>query len=117
MWEFEGHRKKDFEEDDVSGEGGDVTEEGKTSTSGDVSAQGTSTQISEGGAEKENWNMSKSQIAIIDVTIDEILAMMSQTEKKLMHLKEIVKEGDEKKLNAFYLSMITATKSPLMHGE
>ena len=49
MWEFEGHRKKVFKEDDVSeegGEGGDVTEEGKTSTSGDVSAQGTSTQIS-----------------------------------------------------------------------
>ena len=120
MWEFEGHRKKVFKEDDVSeegGEGGDVTEEGKTSTSGDVSAQGTSTQISEGGAEKENRNMSKSQIAIIDAMIDEILAMMSEMEKKLTHLKEIVKEGDEKKLNAFYLSMIAATKSPLMHGE
>ena len=117
MWEFEGHRKKVFKEDDISEEGGDVTEEGKTSTSGDVSAQGTSTQISEKGVEKENRNMSKSQIAIIDVTIDEILGMMSQMEKKLTHLKEIVKEGDEKKLYAFYLSMIAATKSPLMHGE
>ena len=117
MREFEGHRKKVFEEDDISEEGGDVTEEGKTSTSGDVNAQGTSTEISKGGAEKENRNMSKSQIAIIDATIDEILAMMLQMEKKLMYLKEIIKEGDEKKLNAFYLSMIAAAKSPLMHGE
>ena len=41
----------------------------------------------------------------------------NEMEKKLTHLKEIVKEGNKKKLNAFYLSMIAVMKSPLMHGE
>ena len=94
MWvhEFEGHRKKVFDEDDVTEEGGDVSAEEKPSASA---------QITEGGPEKEKRQTSNSQHVIIDATINEILVMMSQTEKKLKHLKELINEGDEKKINAF----------------